>query len=37
MWDAAFIALQKFAYPTHIAMLMAGVFAGTVIGILPGL
>jgi TctA family transporter len=37
MWDAAFIALEKFADPTHLAMLTAGVLAGTVIGILPGL
>lgn len=37
MWDAALIALQNFANPMHMAMLMAGVFAGTVIGILPGL
>jgi TctA family transporter len=37
MWDAALIALEKFASPTHLAMLTAGVAAGTVIGILPGL
>jgi len=37
MWDAALIALEKFANPVHFAMLMAGVMAGTVIGILPGL
>jgi putative tricarboxylic transport membrane protein len=37
MWDAALIALEKFASPTHLAMLTAGVVAGTVIGILPGL
>ncbi|MBI2089144.1 MAG: tripartite tricarboxylate transporter permease [Deltaproteobacteria bacterium] len=37
MWDAALIALGKFADPVHIGMLMAGVMAGTVIGILPGL
>jgi TctA family transporter len=37
MWDAAFIALENFASPTHLAMLTAGVLAGTVIGILPGL
>jgi TctA family transporter len=37
MWDAALIALEKFADPVHLAMLMAGVLAGTVIGILPGL
>ena len=37
MWDAALIALERFADPVHLAMLMAGVLAGTVIGILPGL
>ena len=37
MWDAALIALERFADPYHMAMLMAGVLAGTVIGILPGL
>jgi TctA family transporter len=37
MWDAAFIALERFADPLHLVMLMAGVLAGTVIGILPGL
>jgi putative tricarboxylic transport membrane protein len=37
MWDAALIALEKFATPSHLGMLMAGVAAGTVIGILPGL
>ncbi len=37
MWDAALIALERFANPHHMAMLMAGVLAGTVIGILPGL
>ena len=37
MWDAALIALGRFADPHHMAMLMAGVLAGTVIGILPGL
>jgi putative tricarboxylic transport membrane protein len=37
MWDAALIALERFANPQHMAMLMAGVLAGTVIGILPGL
>ena len=37
MWDAALIALQRFADPLHFAMLMAGVLAGTIIGILPGL
>ncbi len=37
MWDAALIALERFANPYHMAMLMAGVLAGTVIGILPGL
>jgi putative tricarboxylic transport membrane protein len=37
MWDAAFIALERFASPVHLAMLTAGVLAGTVIGILPGL
>jgi putative tricarboxylic transport membrane protein len=37
MWDAALIALEKFATPSHLGMLMAGVLAGTVIGILPGL
>ncbi len=37
MWDAALIALEKFASPAHLGMLTAGVLAGTVIGILPGL
>ena len=37
MWDAALIALERFADPVNIGMLMAGVLAGTVIGILPGL
>ena len=37
MWDAALIALERFANPLHMGMLMAGVLAGTVIGILPGL
>lgn len=37
MWDAALIALDKFADPTHFGLLCAGVLAGTVIGILPGL
>jgi TctA family transporter len=37
MWDAAFIALERFADPLHLILLMAGVLAGTVIGILPGL
>jgi putative tricarboxylic transport membrane protein len=37
MWDAALIALERFADPLHFAMLLAGVLAGTVIGILPGL
>jgi len=37
MWDAAFIALERFADPLHLGILMAGVLAGTVIGILPGL
>jgi len=37
MWDAALIALEQFANPVHWGMLMAGVMAGTVIGILPGL
>jgi putative tricarboxylic transport membrane protein len=37
MWDAALIALERFADPVHLGMLMAGVLAGTVIGILPGL
>ena len=37
MWDAALIALQRFADPLHMVMLTAGVLAGTVIGILPGL
>ena len=37
MWDAALIALERFADPYHMAMLMAGLLAGTVIGILPGL
>jgi putative tricarboxylic transport membrane protein len=37
MWDAALIALERFADPLHMTMLLAGVLAGTVIGILPGL
>jgi TctA family transporter len=37
MWDAALIALERFASPSHLGVLMAGVLAGTVIGILPGL
>jgi putative tricarboxylic transport membrane protein len=37
MWEAALIALQRFADPVHIGVLGAGVLAGTVIGILPGL
>jgi len=37
MWDAALIALERFTDPLHLGMLMAGVLAGTVIGILPGL
>lgn len=37
MWDAALIALERFSNPHHMALLMAGVLAGTVIGILPGL
>ncbi|MGE5216541.1 MAG: tripartite tricarboxylate transporter permease [Chloroflexota bacterium] len=37
MWDAALIALARFADPLHLGMLVAGVLAGTVIGILPGL
>src|SRR5688500_3370742 len=37
MWDAALIALERFASPSHLGILMAGVLAGTVIGILPGL
>ena len=37
MWDAALIALERFADPLHLTLLMAGVLAGTVIGILPGL
>jgi TctA family transporter len=37
MWDAALVALEKFANPLHLAMLAGGVVAGTVIGILPGL
>ena len=37
MWDAALIALERFADPHHMGMLIAGVLAGTVIGILPGL
>ncbi|HWO42315.1 MAG TPA: tripartite tricarboxylate transporter permease [Candidatus Eisenbacteria bacterium] len=37
MWEAALTALEKFANPLHLAMLTAGVLAGTVIGILPGL
>jgi TctA family transporter len=37
MWDAALIALGRFSDPLHLAMLTAGVLAGTVIGILPGL
>lgn len=37
MWHAALIALERFADPLHLGILMAGVLAGTVIGILPGL
>jgi putative tricarboxylic transport membrane protein len=37
MWDAALIALERFASPGHLGVLAAGVVAGTVIGILPGL
>ncbi|HWP56646.1 MAG TPA: tripartite tricarboxylate transporter permease [Candidatus Acidoferrales bacterium] len=37
MWDAALVALERFASPLHLGMLTAGVLAGTVIGILPGL
>jgi TctA family transporter len=37
MWDAALVALERFADPLHLSMLVAGVLAGTVIGILPGL
>jgi TctA family transporter len=37
MWDAALIALERFSDPLHMGMLVAGVLAGTVIGILPGL
>jgi putative tricarboxylic transport membrane protein len=37
MWEAALIALQRFSDPVHLGMLVAGVLAGTVIGILPGL
>ena len=37
MWDAALIALERFSDPHHLGMLMAGVLAGTIIGILPGL
>jgi TctA family transporter len=37
MWDAAFIALERFADPVHLGVLAAGVLAGTIIGILPGL
>jgi putative tricarboxylic transport membrane protein len=37
MWDAALIALERFASPSHLGVLMAGVLAGTIIGILPGL
>jgi putative tricarboxylic transport membrane protein len=37
MWDAALVALGRFADPLHLGMLTAGVLAGTVIGILPGL
>ena len=37
MWDAALIALERFANPVHLGVLMAGVMAGTVIGVLPGL
>ncbi|MEK7782371.1 MAG: tripartite tricarboxylate transporter permease, partial [Candidatus Binatota bacterium] len=37
MWDAALIALERFASFHHLGVLTAGVVAGTVIGILPGL
>ncbi len=37
MWDAALVALERFANPLHLGMLAFGVLAGSVIGILPGL
>ena len=37
MWDAALIALERFASVSHLGVLLAGVLAGTIIGILPGL
>src|SRR5918992_337287 len=37
MWDAALIALERFSDPRHLGVLMAGVLAGTIVGILPGL
>ncbi len=37
MWDAALIALERFASLHHLGVLTAGVVAGTIIGILPGL
>lgn len=37
MWDAALIALERFASFNHLGVLTAGVVAGMVIGILPGL
>jgi TctA family transporter len=37
MWDAALIALERFSSFHHLAVLTAGVVAGTIIGILPGL
>jgi TctA family transporter len=37
MWDAALIALERFASLNHLGVLAAGVMAGTIIGILPGL
>jgi putative tricarboxylic transport membrane protein len=37
MWDAALVALERFADPAHLGVLAAGVVAGTLIGILPGL
>lgn len=37
MWEAAVAALTRFSDPLHLLMLLVGVGAGMVIGILPGM
>lgn len=37
MWAASLAALDRFSDPFHLTMLVVGVLAGTVIGILPGM